>query len=240
MVEAIREVIAETGQALTRPDAHGQHLQRFGGHSLRVAGAQMLAAAGIPLQLIQLLGRWTSMAIQRYTQDAALAVVPDVTTHVLGEEDVFSNLAGLGPNIPLQPHPAGDVGQRPPPTPTSSADIEALQRNASTQQAQVSRIQTELQKLQEAVTKPQYAFVKRVRSPIVHIGSTVELSNPPRRWRSKCGWSYGVTNFLRVAEIVTPLRKCKKCFEMGNSSSSDDSQDSDGSRVSDTSSSSDS
>ena len=240
MVEAIRDVIAETGQSLTRPDAHGQHLQRFGGHSLRVAGAQMLAAAGIPLQLIQLLGRWTSMAIQRYTQDAALAVVPDVTTHILGEEDVFSNMSGLGSNIPLQPHPAGDVGQRRPPTPTSSADIEALQQTASTQQAQVSRIQTELQKLQEAVTKPQYAFVKRVRSPIVHIGSTVELSNPPRRWRSKCGWSYGVTNFLRVAEIVTPLRKCKKCFEMGNSSSSDDSQDSDGSRVSDTSSSSDS
>ena len=102
---------------------------------------------------------------------------------------------------------------------------------------QILKIRGELNQMKEAIAKPQFAFVKRIRSPVVHIGSNVELANPPRRWRSKCGWSYGISNFLRVAEIVTPMRKCKKCFEMGSDSSSDKS-DSDGSQVSDSSSSS--
>ena len=96
MVAAIRSVIAATGQSLERPDANGQMLQRFGGHSLRVAGAQLLAASGVPLQLIQLLGRWTSMAIQRYTQESALAVVPDVPTQVLRGHDPFLSPAWCG------------------------------------------------------------------------------------------------------------------------------------------------
>ena len=49
MVDVIRMVISQTGQALERPDAQGRSLQRFGGHSLRVAGAQLLAASGVPL-----------------------------------------------------------------------------------------------------------------------------------------------------------------------------------------------
>ncbi|CAE7391407.1 unnamed protein product [Symbiodinium sp. CCMP2592] len=40
----------------------------FGGHACRVAGATFLAARGVPLAVIQLLGRWSSRAIERYTQ----------------------------------------------------------------------------------------------------------------------------------------------------------------------------
>ena len=240
MVEAIRTVISQTGQALERPDAQGRPLQRFGGHSLRVAGAQMLAASGVPLQLIQLLGRWTSLAIQRYTQESALAVVPDIPSHVLGDDEILQWLPGPCSATPATPRP--DVTGRPasPPAPVDSQAVASLRTTSTNQQAQIQRLSGELELLKQAINKPQFAFVKRVRSPVVHLGSTVELSNPPRRWRSKCGWSYGTSNFLRVAEIVTPLRKCKKCFEMGNGSSSDGSSDSDGSQVSDTSSSSNS
>lgn len=239
MVQVIREVISATGQSLERPDANGRPLQRFGGHSLRVAGAQLLAASGIPLQLIQLLGRWTSLAIQRYTQDAALAVVPDVSEQVLRGRDLFSMLHGV--EIPAsaptsaapRPHEADSESHN------DRESMNELKEASDRQQAQVQKIQDDLRKLQAAVTRPQYAFVKRVRSTVVHIGSTVELSNPPSRWRSKCGWMYGTSNFLRVAEIVTPLRKCKKCFEMGEGSSTDGSSDSDGSAISDSSSSSD-
>lgn len=51
-----------------------------------MSGAPALAAAGVSTQLIQLLGRWTSVAIQRYTQNAALVVVPDITKYVLADE----------------------------------------------------------------------------------------------------------------------------------------------------------
>ena len=214
MVTAIRSVIAATGQSLERPDSNGKMLQCFGGHSLRVAGAQLLAASGIPLQLIQLLGRWTSMAIQRYTQESALAVVPDVPDQVLRGNDLFSLLHGVEASSLATSPPARDPESTADASSVAHASIVKLEAASDRQQAQVQKIQSDLAKLQAAVTRPQFAFVKRVRSTVVHIGSTVELSNPPSRWRSKCGWMYGASNFLRVAEIVTPLRKCKKCFEM--------------------------
>ena len=153
--------------------------------------------------------------------------------------DLFSMLHGVEvptsappPSAP-QPHGADSDSRN------DRESMTELKAASDRQQAQVQKIQDDLRKLQSAVTRPQYAFVKRVRSTVVHIGSTVELSNPPSRWRSKCGWMYGTSNFLRVAEIVTPLRKCKKCFEMGEGSSTDGSSDSDGSAISDSSSSSD-
>lgn len=237
MVEVIRMVIGHTGQALERPDAQGRPMQRFGGHSLRAAGAQLLAASGVPIQLIQLLGRWTSMAIQRYTQEAALAVVPDLPSQVLEGDGIMHLLPGPCSATPTQSPPA--VVQPPIDKDDTHNDeaIARLDQSNKDQGDQIQRIRGELNQMKAAITKPQFAFVKRIRSPVVHIGSQVELANPPRRWRSKCGWSYGISNFLRVAEIVTPMRKCKKCFEMGNDSSSDDKSDSDGSQVSDSSSS---
>ena len=148
--------------------------------------------------------------------------------------DLFSMLHGVEvptsappPSAP-QPHGADSDSRN------DRESMTELKAASDRQQAQVQKIQDDLRKLQSAVTRPQYAFVKRVRSTVVHIGSTVELSNPPSRWRSKCGWMYGTSNFLRVAEIVTPLRKCKKCFEMGEGSSTDGSSDSDGSAISGT------
>ena len=205
-----------------------------------MAGAQLLAASGVPLQLIQLLGRWTSLAIQRYTQEAALAVVPDIPSQVLNDDEILQWLPGPCSATPARHLSVDQDDHRPPTVPVDDRAITALRKTSTSQQDQIHRLSGELEQLKAAITKPQFAFVKRVRSHVVHLGSMVELSNPPRRWRSKCGWSYGTSNFLRVAEIVTPLRKCKKCFEMGNGSSSDDSADSDGSHVSDTSSSSDS
>ena len=45
---------------------------RFGGHSLRVTGAQHLAAMGFPVILIQLLARWSSEVVLRYIREAPL------------------------------------------------------------------------------------------------------------------------------------------------------------------------
>ena len=58
---------------LTRPGPDGLgEVQRFGGHVLRVAGAQFLTRLMVPLSTVMLLGRWGSRAIERYVQDAAL------------------------------------------------------------------------------------------------------------------------------------------------------------------------
>ena len=45
-------------------------LQRWTGHSLRVTGAQGLAAAGVDTWAIQLIGRWGSEAVLGYIREA--------------------------------------------------------------------------------------------------------------------------------------------------------------------------
>ena len=56
--------------------AQGDVVPKFGGHTAKVTGASFLVANGVPLPTVQLLGRWSSMAIERYSQAAPLALAP--------------------------------------------------------------------------------------------------------------------------------------------------------------------
>ena len=53
-----------------RPGRRGPQVRR---HAARVTGASFLVANGVPLPTVQLLGRWSSVAIERYSQAAPLA-----------------------------------------------------------------------------------------------------------------------------------------------------------------------
>ena len=56
------------------------------------AGSQLMARSHIPLPTIQLIGRWGSMAVMRYVQDAILTqpeiMASSVATHLLGKDSV--------------------------------------------------------------------------------------------------------------------------------------------------------
>ena len=49
----------------------------FGGHSLRVTGARLMAGMGISIVLIQLMARWSSEAVLRYVAEAPLQGMSD-------------------------------------------------------------------------------------------------------------------------------------------------------------------
>ncbi|OLP77780.1 hypothetical protein AK812_SmicGene42115 [Symbiodinium microadriaticum] len=61
----------------------GQELQRFTGHISRVSGAQWLHNLGVPMQMLQILGRWSSLTILKYLQSAPLQVLPEVAANAL-------------------------------------------------------------------------------------------------------------------------------------------------------------
>ena len=82
-VSLLRGALAAANLVTTYQDANGIERQVFGGHACRVAGATFLAARGIPMAVIQLLGRWSSRAIERYTQSAPLALAPSAPSHGL-------------------------------------------------------------------------------------------------------------------------------------------------------------
>ncbi|CAE7501758.1 unnamed protein product [Symbiodinium sp. CCMP2456] len=81
-VKCVRQVLQACDVELTH-EFEGQLLQRFTGHIARVSGAQWLHNLGVPLQMLQILGRWSSMTILKYLQTAPLQVLPDVAANTL-------------------------------------------------------------------------------------------------------------------------------------------------------------
>ena len=64
-VMLFRRVLLAAGVTLTMLDHEGRLVQLFAGHAARVAGAAWLASKGVPTAIIQLLGRWSSTAVER-------------------------------------------------------------------------------------------------------------------------------------------------------------------------------
>ena len=237
MVAAFQSVIRAAGVELDRPDERGQLKPRFGGHVLRVSGAQFLASAGVATQHIQLLGRWSSMAVQRYIQLAPLSIVPTLPEKVLqGHTDELQapghlvDRAMLGAQQHDRAQPAGA-----PAGANQQAAVALPRQDFDAVLNRVNELECTVQSLQSAIVPPERPFIVRSRSRMVHLAQHDELSNPPTEWRSKCGWSYGVSNFYRITQVAPEHRRCKKCFSIP-AEPGDDEQDS-GSDSSGTSSS---
>ena len=202
----MRRVISSTGTATMRSDPQGVMKERFSGHTLRVTGAQLMASCGVPVQLVQLLGRWASAAIQRYIQESPLTQAPNIPLAVHGRhEDLF----GVAPTVDGE---VIDPGPKPSPAPVSVTERVEVQQAA--EPLTDPALQSELASLRASITRPSQAYVARYRSKVLHLGCLHELDNPPNTWRSRCGWSYGLTNFIRLSEIPAGGRRCHKCFTL--------------------------
>ena len=83
MIAATRKTLKSAGVQTTRPDESGQQVERFNGHVLGVAGTQHLYLLGLRFDMVQLHGRWSSLAVQRYLQQAPLLMVPSAVARGL-------------------------------------------------------------------------------------------------------------------------------------------------------------
>lgn len=218
----LRAALTTAGINTTLTDASGHVHELFGGHSLRVAGAQFLAAAGVEVSLIQLLGRWSSSAVERYTQQAALSVVPQVPSQVLSgaprhqlqmvPKTVVNPTSGLvTPGVAAPATPARVVHQKDP----NDDKIQQLQK-------QLEDLKLSLTTLKAVIKPPDQVLIVRPRRHVVHKGIVEEQSNNPQLWKTQCGWAYGVSSFFRVQHVVAPFRRCAKCFHDVEAVSSDD------------------
>ena len=70
-IQLIRRALEAAGIPVDYDDGMGHHKPIYG-HAARVAGAHFLAAQGVPMAIIQILGRWSSSAIERYVQAAPI------------------------------------------------------------------------------------------------------------------------------------------------------------------------
>ena len=168
------------------------------------------------MSLVQLLGRWTSSAIQRYTQDSALVRVPQIPQQILTPDQQPGTIQLTMAASASQPEPVVVEGPV-----TTAARPKATASNER-------GLRAELEKLREAIARPGETFVFR-RARILHRASTVEDHNIPSSWRTTCGWTYGLSTFLRTSSVQDGTRRCKKCFDLN--SSSDSSSDSESSGI---------
>ena len=125
--EAVAATLSEAAVKLSVPveTASG----KITGHTMRVTGAQGLAAGGLDLWAIQLLGRWGSMAVKTYVREAHLEqaegwarrvgqnmdledLVANVAAKVSSCNPPFKQVAGEGPHPFKQVAGEGVPGQK--------------------------------------------------------------------------------------------------------------------------------
>ena len=227
VINAFRKLISELGIPIDRIDPQGRSVARFGGHVMRVPGAQMLASGGIHIQLVQLLGRWSSQAIERYVQESHMTQVPNIPSEVLVGDDLQQGARGSRSSLDVvapprqieapEVVPSASEAAGPPP---GAAIV------AGPSQDDFDQLQLQVEAIRSTMNKPKEVYVARYRARVLHIGMMEELNNPPHTWRTKCGWCYGLSNFIRLAEVHPGSRQCKKCFGLGDQDSSDSDSES--------------
>lgn len=222
----IRAALTTAGITTTAVDANGLTHELYGGHSMRVSGAQFLASSGVELSLIQLLGRWSSHAVERYTQDAALSIVPNISNQVIrgappaqtaDPPRAFSSVVGLTPESATS-HPPQVSGAAP-------LNRKLLEDKLVPLQKQLEALKISVASLKSAVKPPDEVLIIRPRRQVVHRGVTDEKANNPQLWRTQCGWAYGVSRFFRIQTLAAPFRQCAKCFHDTEAFDSDPESD---------------
>ena len=206
-VDAICLVAASVGEAPTRPDGLGVQRPRFGGHTLRVAGAQALARAGVEHHLIELIGRWGSAAIHRYIQEAGLAVQPLIAAK-LSAQATSSSSSSAGP-------PPGMAALTPPePAAPKAGAFAALEDRLRSLEASLAANGHAL----STAPLPSMRFVINDVSKCIHLVGICGPEIPREAWLTGgCSWSFGLRRHTLLAELPEDTQQrrrsmCSTCF----------------------------
>ena len=189
----VKRATVEAMRAVYSPLGRGQ----IDGHSMRRSGAQYMAAAGIPVEMVMWFGRWGSSAIRAYIEDAR--------THAPGSSDIALEVASSSP--------ARDSG-RPTETQVQCESLRAVER--------LERVVADLQKeIREANAFPsaeecppqmrwiQYSLGK------THIAKAEVVSGTPAGRVAMCGWRFGSVSSRALVITETEPRQracvCRSC-----------------------------
>ena len=215
IIRGFRLALEHAGVPLQRPDESGHQLDRFQGHCARVSGAQWLS-------LVQILGRWTSHAIQRYVQQAPLTQVPAAASQILSQGGSLDSSLEAGAGAIQLFSVEGSAStlrdrerspkraRRAVAAPSSSA----VQGSLASSAAAIDTLRAEMSALQRAVEKPAEQFIRQPRSGRIHRIAVEEAANMPKKWRTRCGWPYGCRYFDRITSAPGGSPDlCRRCFE---------------------------
>ena len=201
----IRRVLTFAGIPTEYDDGMGHHKPIYGGHAARVAGAYFMAAQGVPMAVIQVLGRWSSSAIERYVQAAPMTLAPQVPAMAL------TGRAGqLGtPTAPetqdyrlltcTEPDedPISQFGD--PPTGTQTKEPELI-RDMRPEEAQ------------RVTDGMEDQYISHARTGKAHRTDPAEGKVDQTLWKAPCGWRYGGYRYYRHEGIPPAHNRCRRCW----------------------------
>ena len=177
----------------------------FGGHSLRVSGAQWLARSGVPLALIQLMARWSSNVISRYVAKVPLETISNVYKDAAAIRDLRTLLMDA-----RRAHEASKL---------ELAEMKAMHREAFL--AEMNRTPSSSARAGgEGASSP--PFVVKTSGGKTHMVANRSISLLPIfEWKTRCGWSFGLANHSFAHERGPRSACCSVCFRHEDSSTDD-------------------
>ena len=173
-------------------DAYGHRL--FGGHSLRVSGAQWMATRGLLFISIQLMARWSSDVISRYVGEAPLSRV----TEEYRKANASVDLEGVLADAKL-----------------TAAALRSKIQGIDEHTASLIQEERRLRALIDALPPPGAArgasFVTAPRGKW-HVPACRHYPDLPIcDWRTRCGWAFGLARHSFADVLEQGAELCKIC-----------------------------
>ena len=193
VVEALVHVASKLG--IDTHDRDGACL--FGGHSLRVTGAQWLASMGVPLLTIQLLARWASDVILHYVAEAPLCKLTDTYRRVAGGVELGVVVDGIVNGCEAMRNRIADMGARIEAMVVEEADI---RKQLATTAAKITDTNDFSYVASEGRGRNTHVIVTR---PLVGV--------PPQMWKTRCGWRFGLSTHTLLKACGPVDKLCTSC-----------------------------
>ena len=181
------ERIAET---IREPLLDSQGGRRFGGHSMRVSGAQWLGQLGFSVEQVKTFGRWASDSVVRYLGEAHVSDLARTRWRFIREQ-------GLLDEQPLAVATASG------PSLCTPAEIEKLVLAAF--ERKVGDLPARVEELRHRAAS--FDLVLHEGRRIVH-ALAVDVAAPASTWQTQCGWRFAVTIGWRLASSTAARPSC--------------------------------
>ena len=197
---------------LDKPIVSADNQRLWGGHTLRVTGAQHLAMLGVELVVIALLARWASAVVLRYAAEAPLSQLTDTYKQKLHTFNFRSFMSQMRNEM--------DEAKQ------TVLSLHDDYKNAIQEELQLQRSQhvTPLQQPTEdpspttctLADKPKLHFILNDDTEVIHAPAIHGLNIPPQMWATRCGWRFGFAMFSTPEDIPSKHKWkniCKKCLK---------------------------
>jgi len=174
----------------------------FSEHVFRVSGSRMLARAGVPIETIKLLARWSTSIVDRYVGDTPL----ERLTSQFRQVPSGINFADLPLPLAAAVPTGTDEGITSVPLPLEDSQLAGVQ-------SQLDQLSTHLDLLSDEVDP---SYVRNHRSRVVHRRGAYGSRTSPRLWRTPCGWYFGAptaeATWLAAVTETSPDLICSTCL----------------------------